>query len=171
MRLASPKFECPRPEVLILDPKLNDEPARLAALDRYEVLDTPPEQPFDRITALVQTVLNVPICSVALIDAQRQWFKSCVGLTARQTARDISFCTHTIQEREPFYIPDAQLDTRFRENPLVTGDPFIRSYLGIPLSTPDGYNVGSLCAIDIIPRDFTPCPDRDPQKLCRPRRR
>jgi diguanylate cyclase (GGDEF)-like protein len=137
------------------DLKLQDEAARLAALQRYEILDTPPEASFDRVTELVKTVMNVPICAVSLIDADRQWFKSCVGLSVRQTGRDISFCTHTIKEREPFYIPDAKLDPRFAENPLVTEDPFIRSYLGVPLSTPDGYNVGSLCAIDVVPRSYS----------------
>lgn len=139
----------------LIDNKLHDEAGRLAALQRYQVLDTPKEEPFDRITGLIKTVLNVPMCAVSLIDSDRQWFKSCVGLDVQQTARDISFCTHTIQKREPMNIPDALLDERFRENPLVTGAPYIRSYLGVPLSSPDGYNVGSLCAIDSKPRDFT----------------
>jgi diguanylate cyclase (GGDEF)-like protein len=141
---------------LLTDPKLHDEPGRVAALHRYEVLDTPREQTFDRITELVRVVLNVPICAVSLVDTDRQWFKSCVGLDTRQTSREVSFCNYTIQAREPFYIPDAKLDSRFAENPLVTGDPFIRSYLGVPLSTPDGYNVGSLCAIDVVPRNYSP---------------
>lgn len=138
-----------------IDQKLHDEAGRLAALERYEVLDTPKEAAFDRITGLVKIVLNVPICAVSLVDKDRQWFKSCVGLDVQQTARDISFCTHTIQKREPMNIPDALLDDRFRENPLVTAAPHIRSYLGVPLTSPDGYNIGSLCAIDTKPRDFT----------------
>jgi GAF domain-containing protein len=137
------------------DVKLHDEPGRLAALHRYEILDTPKESSFERITGLVKTVLNVPMCAVSLIDTDRQWFKSCVGLTVSQTTRNISFCTHTIMERQPLHIPDATLDARFAENPLVTGDPFIRSYLGVPLSTPDGYNIGSLCAIDTKARTFS----------------
>ena len=152
MTLANPKPANPK----LTDQKLQDEPGRLSAVQRYEVLDTPREEAFDRITALVQTVLSVPICTVTLIDADRQWFKSCVGLVTRETPRNISFCTHTIQEREPLYIPDTQFDPRFAYNPLVTGDPFIRSYLGVPLSTPDGYNVGSLCAIDTVPRSYSP---------------
>jgi len=136
------------------DFKLQDEAGRLAALHRYAVLDTPNEEAFDRITGLVKSVLGVPICTVALIDADRQWFKSCVGLSNRETSRDISFCTHTIMEREPLHIPDAKLDARFADNPLVNGDPHIRSYLGVPLATPDGYNVGSLCVIDDVPRSF-----------------
>jgi diguanylate cyclase (GGDEF)-like protein len=138
------------------DVKLHDEPARLAALHRYDVLDTPRESNFDRITGLVEKVLNVPICAVSLIDRDRQWFKSCVGLAMSQTTRDISFCAHTIMIRQPLHIADATLDERFADNPLVTGAPFIRSYLGVPLSTPDGYNVGSLCAIDTKARTFSP---------------
>ncbi|SFS04152.1 diguanylate cyclase with GAF sensor [Granulicella pectinivorans] len=140
----------------MVDTKLEDEAGRLAALHRYEVLDTPKEAAFDRITGLVKTVLSVPICAVSLIDADRQWFKSCVGLDVDGTARDISFCTHTIKARVPMNIPDAAEDPRFAENPLVTGAPYIRSYLGVPLSSPDGYNLGSLCAIDTKPRDFDP---------------
>jgi diguanylate cyclase (GGDEF)-like protein len=137
------------------DVRLNDEQGRIAALQRYEVLDTPAEEPFDRITKLVQMVLGVPIATVTLIDSNRQWFKSCVGVEGSGTARDVSFCTHTIRRREAMNIPDATLDSRFADNPLVTGEPFIRSYLGVPLKTPDGYNVGALCAIDRRPREFS----------------
>jgi diguanylate cyclase (GGDEF)-like protein len=139
----------------MIEPKLEDEGGRLAALHRYEILDTPGEEAFDRITSLVKTVLNVKICAVSLIDAERQWFKSCAGLDARETGRDVSICTHTIRERRPFAIPDTLLDHRFAGNPLVIGSPFIRSYLGVPLSTPDGYNIGSLCVIDTVPRSYT----------------
>lgn len=140
----------------MLDSKLCDEPARLAALKRYEVLDTSPEAPFDKITSLVQSILNVPICAVSLVDKERQWFKSCQGLDAKETARDISFCTHTVAKRQPLIVGDALADPRFAENALVLGAPFIRSYAGVPLSTPDGYNVGALCAIDTAPRSFDP---------------
>jgi diguanylate cyclase (GGDEF)-like protein len=138
-----------------MDVKLQDEVGRVSALHRYEVLDTPSEQPFDRITKLVQTVFSVPIVTVSLIDSNRQWFKSCVGVDSRETPRDISFCTHTIQTRDPLYIQDATRDHRFSKNPFVMGAPFIRSYLGVPLATPDGYNIGSLCAIDSKPREYT----------------
>jgi diguanylate cyclase (GGDEF)-like protein len=134
--------------------KLNDEAGRLASLRRYDVLDTPAEAPFDKITQLVKTVLDVPIVAVSLIDVDRQWFKSCVGLEVSETARDISFCTHTIQSREPMVIPDATLDPKFAENPLVLGAPYIKSYAGAPLIAPDGYALGSLCAIDTVPRQF-----------------
>jgi len=140
----------------MFDCKLQDEFARLAALQRYEVLDTPPEEPFDKITSLVQTVLDVPICAVSLVDRNRQWFKSSVGLDVRETARNISFCTHAIESRKPMEVHDALLDLRFAANPMVTGKPFLRSYLGVPLATPDGYNVGSLCALDIKPRRYAP---------------
>lgn len=138
------------------DPKLNDEPGRLTALRRYDVLDTPREEPFDRITELVKNILNVAICAVSLVDTDRQWFKACAGASLIQTTRDVSLCTYTIQERRAFHVPDAHLDPRFVDNPLVTGAPFIRSYLGVPLTTPDGYNVGALCAIDVVPRTYTP---------------
>ena len=141
---------------MVTDEKLSDEQGRLAALRRHEVLDTRPETSFDRITGLVQTVLAVPIAVVSLIDERRQWFKSCIGLDITETARDISFCTYTIQTREPMHIPDALLDPRFAESPLVTDAPYIRSYLGVPFATPDGYNLGSLCAIDTKPRTFDP---------------
>ena len=131
-----------------------DEDGRIRALDRLEVLDTAEEKPFEKIVTLVQQVLDVPMCAVSLIDRDRQWFKAKRGLSVDETARDISFCTHAIQGDVPFIIHDAELDTRFASNPLVTGDPHIRSYAGIPLQTPDGYNVGTLCAIDTVPRSF-----------------
>ncbi|KAA2315501.1 sensor domain-containing diguanylate cyclase [Pseudooceanicola sediminis] len=135
--------------------RLNDEPGRLAALRRAGILDTPPEEPFERITELVRSVLGVPIATVSLVDEERQWLKSSVGLTITETPRDLSFCTHTIKTREPLIVPDARLDTRFRDFPYVIGEPGVRSYLGLPLETPDGYNLGALCAIDTVPRDFT----------------
>lgn len=137
------------------DLKLEDEQGRLAALQRYEVLDTAAEEPFDRITKLVQMVLGVPIATVTLLDENRQWFKSCVGLEESGSARDVSFCTYTIQQREAMNIADATKDSRFADNPFVTGAPYIRSYLGVPLTTPDGYNVGALCVIDRRPREFS----------------
>lgn len=138
------------------DAQLYDEAGRQAALDRYAVLDTSPDTRFDRITALVRAVFDVPIAVVSLIDRERQWFKSCDGLDVRETARGISFCTHTIRQRTPLIVADALTDARFRDSSLVTGPPHIRSYAGMPLSTPDGYNVGSLCAIDRVPRNFSP---------------
>ncbi len=134
--------------------KLDDEAGRLSALRRYDVLDTAPEEPFDKLTELVRSLLGVPIAAVSLVDSERQWFKSIAGLTASETSRDISFCSHAIRLRKPMVVPDATLDVRFARNPLVTGEPFIRSYLGIPLESPDGYNIGALCAIDVKARPF-----------------
>lgn len=139
-----------------LESTLTDEPARIAALRQYDILDTPREAAFDRITSLVRTVLSVPIAVVTLVDTDRQWFKSCVGLDIDSTPREISFCTHTIQSRNPMNVPDARVDPRFAKNPLVLGPPHIGSYLGVPLATAEGYNLGSLCVIDTQPREFRP---------------
>ncbi|MBH0113457.1 sensor domain-containing diguanylate cyclase [Novosphingobium sp. YJ-S2-02] len=134
---------------------VDDEPARLAALHRLAVLDSDPEPAFENVIALVQSVLRVPMAAVSLLDEHRQWFKARGGIRAHETPRDISFCTHAIRQDEAFIIPDARLDPRFAENPLVTGEPGIRSYLGIPLRSPDGYNLGALCVIDTEPRTFS----------------
>jgi diguanylate cyclase (GGDEF)-like protein len=139
----------------VVDTKILDEPGRLAALHRYEVLDTPREAPFERITGLVRAVLGVPIATLSLIDAERQWFKSCVGLDASETPRNESICTYTIQSREPLQVPDALADPRFMNLNAVVQHPFIRSYLGVPLCSPDGYNLGALCAIDTRARSFS----------------
>lgn len=136
-------------------PMLEDEPGRLAALQRLEILDTEAEEPFEHIVSLVRSVLNVPIAAVSLVDSDRQWFKARAGLEARETPRDLSFCSHAIKETQPFLIEDALDDDRFAGNALVIGDPKIRSYAGVPLRTPEGYNVGALCAIDQQPRHFT----------------
>lgn len=137
------------------DSKLLDEEARVAALQRYRIVDTPREESFDKITALVRDILQVPICAVTLIDKDRQWLKSIQGLEGDQTPREIAFCDHTIRAREPLVVSDAMADDRFSSNPLVVGDPGIRSYAGVPLCSPDGYNLGSLCAVDTAPREFT----------------
>jgi diguanylate cyclase (GGDEF)-like protein len=139
----------------MIDPNTPNESDRLAALQRYDVLDTPPEESFDRITRLAKSALQMPIVLVSLVDADRQWFKSKQGLDAAETPRDISFCTHAIERDEPLIINNALEDARFRENPLVTGEPHIRFYIGVPLRTPDGYNIGTLCAIDRQPRELS----------------
>ena len=139
----------------MVDAKLHDEPGRLAALGRYEIMDTPREAPFERITGLVRAVLNVPISTLSLIDADRQWYKSCVGMESSDLPRELSFCTHTIRARDPLYVPDTLKDPRFAGYPTVIGEPYIRSYLGVPLASPDGFNLGALCALDVRPRDFS----------------
>lgn len=135
--------------------KLHDEPGRQAALDRLAVLDTAPEAPFDKITQLVRTVIGVPIAAVSLIDRDRQFFKSIQGLDTRGTPRNQAFCDHTIRRSEPMVVPDASADPRFWANPLVTAAPRIGSYAGVPLRSPDGYQIGALCAIDTAPHNFT----------------
>lgn len=135
-------------------PVPSNEHARLRTLRRYAVLDTEAEPSFDRITALAARVLRVPICLVSLVDADRQWFKSCVGLGVRETGRDISFCAHAILSDDVLVVPDATEDARFLANPVVLGAPFIRAYAGAPLTTSDGFRIGTLCAIDTRPRAF-----------------
>ena len=129
-----------------------DEAARLAVLHSYEVLDTPAEPSFDRITRLVSRLFNVPIVLISFVDENRQWFKSHCGFEAQQTGRDVSFCAHAILKEEVLFIPDATLDPRFAQNPLVLGEPRVRFYAGAPLRTQQGVALGTLCLIDHLPR-------------------
>ncbi|MBT6484632.1 MAG: GAF domain-containing protein [Planctomycetaceae bacterium] len=131
-----------------------NEAERLAALYRLEILDTPAEERFDRITRIAAELFDVPISYVALLDGDRQWFKSSCGLNVSETPRDVSFCSYTINENQPLVIPDAQADERFRDLPIVTGDPHIRFYAGCPLAVPKQLNVGTLCVADNKPREF-----------------
>jgi len=131
-----------------------DEDARLGALYRYEILDSEPEESFDRITRLAKNVLQMPMVVVSLVDRDRQWFKSRQGVTATETPRAISFCTHTIRDNVPLIVRDAHADPRFAHSPLVTGEPHIRYYIGIPLRSRDGHNIGALCAMDTNVRDL-----------------
>lgn len=137
------------------DGRLSDEAGRIAALRRLEVLDTVPEAQFDKIVALVCTVLDVPTATVSLIDDERQWFKARRGVAEPQTPRSDSFCTHTIRQREPMIVEDASRDPRFADNAFVTAPGGVRAYAGVPLTTAEGYNVGTLCATDTVPRTFT----------------
>lgn len=131
-----------------------DEEARLETLRSLGILDTAPEERFDQLTRMARRLFGVPIALVSLIDENRQWFKSCLGLTVTETSREISFCGHAILSDGVFVIPDTLADERFADNPLVSGDPHIRFYAGCTLSTPDGYRLGTLCIIDRRPRSF-----------------
>jgi diguanylate cyclase (GGDEF)-like protein/PAS domain S-box-containing protein len=132
-----------------------DEGERLAALRKLAILDTAPAECFDAVTRLAGQALKVPIVLVSLVDANRQWFLSRVGLDAPQTPRDVSFCAHAVFERKPLVIGDATRDPRFARNPLVVGAPYIRAYMGVPLYTRERQPVGTLCAIDQQSRDFS----------------
>jgi PAS domain S-box-containing protein len=132
-----------------------DEEARLAALRSLEILDTASEESFDELTALAARICQTPIALVSLVDEDRQWFKSRVGWSATATPRDISFCAHTILNHDLLVVPDASVDARFANSPLVTSDPGIRFYAGAPLVTPEGHALGSLCVIDRRPRALT----------------
>ena len=132
-----------------------NEERRLRTLRSLDVLDTLPEDRFDRLTRLAKRMFDVPIALVSLVDENRQWFKSCIGLPVLETSRDVSFCGHTILGDEIFLIPDATKDKRFVDNPLVTGEPHIRFYAGCPLQATDGSKLGTLCIIDEQPRNLT----------------
>jgi len=134
---------------------LDAEAARLAALRRYRVLDTEPEQRFDDLAMLASQVCGAPIALITLVTADRQWFKSRIGVSLTGTSRSVSFCSHAMEQRAIFVIPDAQNDERFRNNPLVTGDPNIRFYAGASLYAREGSPLGSLCVIDYVPRTLT----------------
>ena len=131
----------------------NDE-ERLRALRELLILDTPPEERFDRLVEFAAAEFDMPIALISLVDRDRQWFKARVGLDACETGRDISFCGHAVVQSELFQVMDALRDPRFADNPLVVGAPFIRFYIGAPLTMPGGAAIGTLCLIDIKPREF-----------------
>ncbi|HVC53784.1 MAG TPA: GAF domain-containing protein [Stellaceae bacterium] len=134
--------------------KPRDEAQRITSLHRLEVIDTPPEERFDRIARLAAALFDLPIALISLVDRDRQWFKASCGLDARETPRDESFCAHAVLSREPLVIPDALLDARFAENPLVIGPPRVRFYAGCPLFLTDGSCIGTLCILDTRPREL-----------------
>ena len=132
-----------------------DEAARIATLRSLNILDTPVEERFDRLTRMAKRVFDVPIALVTLVDEDRQWFKSCVGLDISETPRDISFCGHAILGDDIFVIEDASQDIRFADNPLVLEDPGIRFYAGCPLRALNGSKLGTLCILDRESRNFS----------------
>ena len=129
--------------------------ARVAELQKYAILDTEPEQAFDDLTLLASYVCKTPIALISLVDEDRQWFKSRVGMSVTQTARDVAFCSTAIQQSDVFVVPDTLQDERFRNNPLVVSEPRIRFYAGAPLITEEGYALGTLCVVDRAPREFS----------------
>src|SRR5438552_14625134 len=135
---------------------IQNEKQRLKVLWQYDILDSVPEEVFDDLTELAARICEAPIAMITRVDEDRQWFKAKLGVTVNETSRDISFCAHAIAQPELFIVPDATLDERFAQNPLVTSDPKIRFYAGAPLITPDEHALGTLCVIDKIPRDLRP---------------
>lgn len=128
------------------------ENERLRTLYSYILLDTPPEENFDRITRIARTALEAPIALMTLIDRDRQWFKSKQGTDVKESARSASFCTYTIQNDEPMVVHDLRKDIRFADNPFVKSEPHLRFYCGVPLKMRDGHSIGSLCILDRKPR-------------------
>ncbi|MDH2434032.1 PAS domain S-box protein [Pokkaliibacter sp. MBI-7] len=145
----------------------DNEAGRLAALHSYAILDTAAEQAFDDFTALAAQLCGTPLSLISLVDKDRQWFKSCLGLDDRETPRDMAFCAHAILTDELLIVPDALEDDRFADNPLVTGPPHIRFYAGAPLITPGGFRIGSLCVIDQQPRALSEAQGNALKRLAR----
>ncbi len=132
----------------------DDEPARLNELHRYNILDTPPEEAFDHITSLATRICETPIAMINLIDSDRQWFKSKIGIEISEMARDVCFCPHAILKPGPFIIEDASKDARFADDPVVTSHPYIRFFAAAPLMTPEGHPVGTLSVMDHKPKNL-----------------
>jgi GAF domain-containing protein len=133
-----------------------NEAARVAALHKYAILDTEPEQAFDDLVLLASFICKTPIALISLVDEDRQWFKSKVGLSISETPREIAFCATAIQQPDLFFVPDTLNDERFRNNPLVVSEPNVRFYAGAPLIDEEGHALGTICVIDRIPREFGP---------------
>ena len=133
-----------------------NEQARVAALRKYKILDTDPEKAFDDLTILAAHICETPVALISLIDSDRQWFKSKVGVELTETPREVSFCAVAIQQPDLFIVPDATKDPRFSSNPFVVSDPKVRFYAGAPFTSSDGHPLGTLCVVDVVPRQLTP---------------
>lgn len=132
-----------------------DENVRIAALLELEILDTPQEKEYDDLVHLASAICDTPISLVSLVDTDRQWFKAAMGLDVRETPRSLSFCAHAIRQPDLFVVEDAAKDRRFLSNALVTDNPHIRFYAGVPLQAPGGEPIGTLCVIDRVPRTLS----------------
>ena len=139
---------------LIADRTAERESARLKALERYDILGTPPEASFDRITRLTRKLFSVPVAIISFIDGHRQWYKASEGLTCKEVPKEKTFCQHVVAEGKPIIVPDATLDPQFQQNEHVVNDPGVRFYAGIPLTTDDGHHIGVFCIVDTVPRRF-----------------
>lgn len=137
---------------MILAPIPENESERVTALRRLLLLDTSPEERFDRIVGFAADQFDMPIVLISLVDSDRQWFKARIGMGVCETPRSTSFCGHAILSDELLIVPDAKLDQRFFDNPMVIGEPHIRFYAGAPLKLKDGQRIGTLCLIDTKPR-------------------
>jgi GAF domain-containing protein len=139
---------------MISAPLPDDEAQRLEALRALLILDTPPEERFDRIVQFAAAEFDVPMAMISLVDRDRQWFKSRIGLDACETSREVSFCSHAVHSRQLLLVRDALSDVRFHDNPIVVGAPFVRFYAGAPLTLKSGAVVGTLCVLDTRERPF-----------------
>ncbi len=142
-------------ELSMKAPLPENEAARLEVLRQFAVLDTEPEKSFDDLTRLAAYICDTPIGLITLLDTDRQWFKSRVGLTVAETSRDVSFCAHAILQPGTFIVKDTLDDERFKTNPMVTAEPHIRFYAGAPLTTVEGFKLGTLCVIDRKPKELS----------------